>query len=108
MFKNLRFRTEILTVLAVGLILAVTNPSEEAHKKSYYKALQKNDSLSAKILHTASRGSDVIHHTFGIGSIFVYDNYLFFSVLKLNDDGKIDGDEFKVSIGALGIVWNIF
>ena len=108
MFTNRRFRLGISITLALGVILAITNPSEEKHKASYYKALQKNDSWSAKLLHLTGKGSDFLNNTIGTGSIFVYENYLFFSVLKLNDDGKIDGDEFTVSVGALGMVFNSF
>jgi len=107
MSKNFNFKYFILAALAIGIFVG-TNPSEERHRKSYYKALKKSDSWSSKVLHATGKGSEFFDNIFGTGSIFVYKNYWLFSTLKINDDGDIDGGEPTVSVGALGLVINIF
>ena len=107
MFKNTYFKPALLTILALGVALKITNPSEEKHKEVFYDSLKNSDSFSSKILHTTGKTSDVLGNIFGTKSVFVYKNNFFYSSLKIdnNNNGIADSEDTTVTFGILGNVF---
>ena len=97
MSKKSPIRFVVLTLLAIGVALPITNPSEEQHKKVFYASLKKSDAPLSPVHHTMGKIGDGIESIFGKNPFFVYENKLFYSSLKMNDT--------TVTVGILGHVF---
>jgi hypothetical protein len=78
---------QVIVVLLVLILLAVTNPPKEAHQKAFGKEMAREHGVVGKF------GGEVY------SGLFSYRDYVFFSLTK--DDGKVK------TVGILGMVFTL-
>ena len=107
MFKKIYLKPALLTILALGVALKITNPSEEKHKETFYTNLEKTGTLSSQSTRLIGKSSDWLSNVFGTKSVFIYKNNFFYSSLKIdnNNNGIADSGDTTVTFGILGNVF---
>ena len=96
MFKKIYLKPALLTILALGVALKITNPSEEKHKQ----VLNANSS-------SIDRFSTWVETKLGTKPDLVYKDNFLYSSLKLdnNKNGIADSGDTTVTFGILGNVF---